>query len=394
MKKRDFLRCSGAWAATAIWPLAARAQAQNTAPAGLHVESASTVLAAWYQEGAGDLAPGKYVGLFTLDWRAERMQVKAAMAVPSRTHGLLAQPDGGFVAVAVRPGSWLVRCDAQGQPMQWLHMDREPEGRTLDGHVCASADGQWLYTAETSARSGQGWVSVRDSTSLRKVAQWRTFGVEPHQLLLDATGALMVANGGILRAEGDKKRDLHLMDSSLVRLDPLNGERLGQWRLKDSRLGIRHMAWSHPVAEPGGVIGGARPLLGIALQNEHDDLVRRRSSPVLAVWNGDTLEVPAQTSNGGGYSGDIVAGPDGGFVLSCLRTNTGMHWSPAAPAELPVIAQLQDAGALTRWPLAQHPDGVLLGSAKGVARWHPALAPVFLKWPNGLALDNHWVLVG
>lgn len=43
----------------------------------------------------------------------------------------------------------------------------------------------------------------------------------PHQLLLDASGKLMVANGGILRAEGDKKRDLQLMDSSLVRMDPL-----------------------------------------------------------------------------------------------------------------------------------------------------------------------------
>jgi hypothetical protein len=58
-----------------------------------------------------------------------------------------------------------------------------------------------------------------------------------------------------------------------------------------------------------------------------------------------------------------------------------------------VIAQLQDAGALTHWPLADHAHGALLGSARGVARWHPAREPVFLKWPVGLALDNHWVLV-
>ena len=161
-------------------------------------------------------------------------------------------------------------------------MDSEPEGRTLDGHLCASSRGEWLYTTETDPMSGQGWVAVREWRSLRKVAQWRTHGVEPHQLLLDESGALMVANGGIFRAQGDKKRDLHLMDSSLVRLDPVTGERLGQWRLKDSRLGMRHLAWSHPQGEPGTPRQG-KHLLGIALQNEHDDLMQRRSSPVLAV---------------------------------------------------------------------------------------------------------------
>jgi|JI10StandDraft_1071094.scaffolds.fasta_scaffold157968_3 hypothetical protein len=390
MKKRDFLRSGGAWAASALWPFAVIAQSASAAgPA-----SRSSVLAAWHQDASATQTAGEFVGLFELDWQAAQVRIRSTLAVPTRTHGLLVQPDGGFVAVAVRPGAWMVRCDAKGQPMQWLRMDTEPEGRTLDGHVCASADGQWLYTAETSARAGQGWVSVRDSQTLRKVAQWRTYGVEPHQLLLDATGNLMVANGGILRAEGDKKRDLQRMDSSLVRMNPTTGERLGQWRLKDQRLGIRHMAWSHPVATKGGDPATAKPLLGIALQNEHDDVIRRRASPVLAVWDGDTLQTPAQGHDVAGYSGDIVACPDGGFVLSCLRTNTAFQWSPKAPQALTVIAQLQDAGALTNWPLAQYADGVLLGSARGVARWHPSLAPVFLKWPVGLALDNHWALVG
>jgi hypothetical protein len=235
---------------------------------------------------------------------------------------------------------------------------------------------------------------VRDSQTLRKQAQWRTHGVEPHQLLLDGLGNLMVANGGILRAEGDRKRDLHLMDSSLVRMDPTTGERLGQWRLKDQRLGMRHMAWSQPVITPGRAQGVSKPLLGIALQNEHDDVIRRRASPVLAIWDGETLQTPTHGQDGGGYSGDIVASPDGGFVLSCLRTNNAFLWSPKAPASLAEIAQLQDAGALTPWPLEQHANGALLGTARGVVRWHPSLSPVFLKWPSELALDNHWALVG
>lgn len=388
MKKRDFLRSGAAVAASTLWPFAVMAQSANDAgPA-----PRSTVLAAWRQGGSGTPSFSEFVGIFELDWRASQVRIRSTLAVPTRAHGLLVQPDGGFVAVAVRPGSWIVRCDAQGQAMQWLRMESEPEGRTLDGHACASADGKWLYTAETHSISGQGWVSVRDSQTLRKVAQWRTHGVEPHHLLLDASGNLMVANGGILRAEGDKKRNLQLMDSSLVKMNPLTGERLGQWRLKDQRLGIRHMAWSQPVAASAGA-QVQRPLLGIALQNEHDDLVRRRASPVLAVWDGESIQTPAPGEGGGGYSGDIVASPDGGFVLSCLRTNTAFQWSPHMPEDLTPIAKLQDTGALTHWPLAQHADGVLLGSARGMARWHPALAPVFLKWPVVLALDNHWVLV-
>lgn len=387
MNKREFLR--GGVAAMACLPFALPVRVgAATATAS---EGASTLLAAWHQDAAEGRSPGDYVGLLQLDWQAAQVQTRSAVAVPSRTHGLMALADGGFVAVAVRPGAWIVRCDAQGQPVQWHRMESESDSHTLDGHVCASADGQWLYTAETNSRTGQGWIAVRDPVSLRKVAQWRTYGVEPHQILLDASGALMVANGGILRAEGDKKRDLHLMDSSLVRLDMRTGERLGQWRLKDPRLGIRHMAWGQP--GPEGTDGVRKPLLGIALQNEHDDLAQRRRSPVLAVWDGETLQTPSADPAGGGYSGDIVAGPDGGFVLSCLRTHTALQWSPAAPTALTVVAQMQDAGALTPWPLAHASNGMLLASARGLGRWHPTQPPLFVKWPSGFVPDNHWVLV-
>jgi hypothetical protein len=373
MKKRNFLRAVGLAAAGSCVPLLTSAQALST-----------TVAAAWRQDGSGTAPPGDYVGLLQMDWQAAQTQVVSSTATPSRAHGIQALADGGFVAVATRPGRWIVRCDVQGRAVQWLNMDRESEDRTLDGHVCASSDGQWLYTAETNPKTSQGWISVRDVRTLRKMAQWRTYGVEPHQIILDSTGALMIANGGILRVEGDKKRDLQLMDSSLVRLDPRTGERLGQWRLKDQRLGIRHMAWSQ---------SPTKPLLGIALQNEHDDLALRRSSPVFAVWDGDTLKTPAQSTAAGGYAGDITAGPDGGFVVSCLRTHMVLCWNPATPESMPSVLQLENVGALATGSITQPSMGVLLGSSRGVGRWHPTLTPVFLKWPVGMAPDNHWVLV-
>ena len=400
MKKRDFLNLASMTLTAYLLPGAAVAQvsAPSTAPTTSlplpggqgRVQINEVVLAAAWRSSAG--ASGDFVGLLQADWAAGLVQVKAAVAVPSRAHGLLAQADGGFVAVASRPGKWLVRCDAAGQIVQWHKMESEPEGRTLDGHLCASLDGEWLYTTETDPLSGQGWVAVREWRSLRKVAQWRTHGVEPHQLLIDEKGALMVANGGIFRAQGDKKRDLHLMDSSLVRLDPVTGERLGQWRLKDSRLGMRHLAWSHPQGEPGTPRQGKR-LLGIALQNEHDDLMQRRSSPVLAVWDGETLSTPTLVPAGGGYAGDIVAGPDGGFVLSCQRSNMAVQWSPEAPADLVAVANLQEVGALAHWGSNALSQSVLLAAARGLGRWHPTQAPGYLKWPSAMAVDNNWAVL-
>ena len=382
MKRRFFL--TGATTLCALTLLPGSAAAQSTHPIGV-----MTLAAAWRQ---GAEASANFVGRLQADWAAGLVHVKSAVPVPTRAHGLLAEPGGGFVAVASRPGQWLLRCDANGEPMQWHRMEGETGGRTLDGHICASPNGEWLYTAETNPLSGQGWVGVRESRSLRKVAEWRTHGVEPHQLVLDSSGALMVANGGILRTEGDKKRDLHLMDSSLVRLNPATGERLGQWRLKDARLSLRHLAWSHPGAG-GDTSGQAKPLLGIALQAEHDDLTQRRAAPVFAVLDGDSLEMPTLVAAGAGYAGDIAAGPDGGFVLSCQRAGLAVQWRPAAPTDLVTVAQLQEVCALAPWRAELQESGLLIGAARGVGRWHPVVEPGFLKWPDALALDNHWVVI-
>lgn len=385
MNKRHFLQLGAISASACLLP---RLGAAQVAPSG---DMQGLTLAAAWRGRPGAL--GNWVGLLQVDWRNAQVTVKAALAVPTRAHGLLAEAGGGFLAVATRPGQWLLRCDADGKVVRRHTLDSEASGRTLDGHACASADGAWLYTAETDAGTGQGWISVREGASLRQVAQWPTHGAEPHQLLVDAQGALMVANGGLLRAEGDKKRELHRMDSSLVRLDGRTGERLGQWRLKDARLGIRHMAWNAPTADGAG----AQRLLGIALQNEHDDLAQRRNAPVLAVWDGRELQTPSLVGAGGGYAGDIVAGPDGGFILSCLRTNVALQWRAAAPQEMLVVAQLQEVGALAPWMTSQpphgEPRGVLLVAARGLGRWHPSVAPALLTWPAGMALDNHWVQV-
>jgi uncharacterized protein len=121
-----------------------------------------------------------------------------------------------------------MRVDADGRVVQRRDLEDDEGGRfTLDGHVHPGPGGEWLYTTETERAHGEGWIGVRDARTLAKVAQWRTHGRDPHQLLVDVDGALLVANGGIPRTADGKKRDLDQMRSSLVRLHPERDELLG-----------------------------------------------------------------------------------------------------------------------------------------------------------------------
>lgn len=378
MNRQSFLRAS-------VLNLAAIAFGGRSWAAGSIPDNATKqhLGAAWRREVSGTGSTQDFVGVIALDWDSKTVRIQAEHAVPSRAHGVLAEATGGFLVMAARPGTWLRRLSADGQVLQHLDIQNERPARTLDGHIVASADAQWLYTPETDQKTSEGWISVRDVRTLAKQGEWRTHGCDPHQCLMDASGALLLVNGGILRAADGKKRDLDQMNSSLVRLDGRSGELLGKWKLTDHRLSMRHMAWS----------GEVKPLrLGIALQAEHDDINQRRAAPVLAVWDGSNLSIPSRDSTAGGYAGDITPGPGGGFVLSAQRVGKGVLWHPDATEQLFSIAELKEMCALAS-PTGAGRDGALIGSERGVARWHPREAPAMLIWPAAMTLDNHWVVL-
>lgn len=370
MQRRHLL--SGA-AGLALSPWAARA-AEAGAPLALG--------AAW--RGAREDDP-QHLGVLEVDWARRRVGVRWSLPLPTRAHGLVAEPGGGLVAVAMRPGTWLLRCDAQGRVMQRLAIDGEAGGHRFDGHAVASADGQWLYTTQTDP-AGSGWVAVRERASLRKVDQWPTHGIDPHQLLVDAQGDLMLANGGILRTADGRKRDLDRMASSLVRLDGRNGALRGRWTLDDPRLSLRHLAW-------GRAEEGAQPLLGVALQAEHDDPAQRARAPVLAVWDGHELRLATTAAEGAGYAGDIVPAGPGGFALSNHRVRRAFLWWPQQATALQRFAEVEEPYALASPDHGADAGAVLLACGAGVARWHPTQAPAMQRWPAPMALDNHWVVM-
>jgi len=265
-------------------------------------------LAAWQEESR--YAVG-WVALSERHWRVERQ-----IEVPTRAHGLCVEPSGSVLAVSRRPGDWLLRWYPDRSRTQWHWVE---DDRRFNGHAVFSADHARLWTTEIEGEEGAGLVALRDARSLHKLAEWFTHGHDPHQLLVlprsvgaFPVGTLMVANGGIA-TKVETGRSKHLaesMDASLVALDPRTGERLGQWRLSDPWLSIRHLAWD-PVSG----------CLGIALQAEHPAAQEVKVAPVLAVWDGDGLRLATDQPALAGYGGDLAAVSSGGFAVSCPRAN-------------------------------------------------------------------------
>lgn len=396
--RRELLTAVAAWACGAGASARSVARdADGTEPA--RPPAAAELAAAW------DETAGHRVGVLAAA-RDGSLRVKSALAVPTRAHGLLAEPDGRLLVVARRPGDWLLRWSRDGRRLQqhWIEPDR-----AFNGHLLASADGRLLYSSETDLESGAGLVGVRDAGTLERLATWPTHGLDPHELLWDADGHLLVANGGIpTRPEtGRAKRGLERMDPSLVRLDPSSGRLLGQWRLDDARLSVRHLARQ-----------GART--AIALQAEHDDPARRAAAPVLALFDGARLrlaETPPRPL--AGYGGS-AAGAAGRFFVGCPRAGGTGCWD--GDGRWLGFVPLAEA-----CPLAAQGEGVWAGGRDG-GRWMPAVdgpgesaagptghgvrgdGPRAEAAPGsdagnggsaldahahaGLRLDNHWIALG
>ncbi len=343
----------------------------------------ATIGAAWRGPNKSD---PYFAGALQADWASRKISISYAVPLPTRPHGLLPESDGGLLVIGARPGSWMLRCDGQGKVTQQIDMAQESPSLRLNGHAVVAAGGDVIYTTETDLATGRGKIGVRDRMTLKKVAEWETHGIDPHQLVLDHQGKLIVANGGVPRTPADKKFDLHRMDPSLVRIDPANGQLLRQWRLDDPRLSLRHLAWSQTPVD-------ADAYLGIAIQAEHNQAEQRAAAPILAILDGDALIVPTRANDGFGYAGDITAAYNGGFALSSNQAGLAQLWHPGQPEKMQPIVELEEAYALTGWNGPGQGGGVLVATGLGLIRWHPSAKPAMLAWPQPMALDNHWVLL-
>ncbi len=337
--------------------------------------SATRLLAAWQSDKE------QCIGLIDLDSRGAR--VIQQLAVPTRAHGVFVEASGSVLAIARRPGDWLVRWHPQNGTTQWQWIE---DDHRFNGHVMVSPDRQIVWSTETDRDSGQGCIAVRDVRTLARTGAFAAHGMDPHEMLVlpkrvgeVPAGSLLVANGGIPTQPetGRAKRDLDRMDASLVALDCNTGQVLGQWRVNDARLSIRHLAWD-PVSA----------CVGIALQAEHDGEVDRHAAPVLAVWNGHGLQTSNEQPGLAGYGGDICARPGGGFMVSCTRAHQVASFDARGVWQSSLT--LTDACALSNTTSGWWAAGRLIAQ-RGIGA---SLTGSSTELPQGLRFDNHWTIFG
>ena len=178
-------------------------------------------VSAWNDQG------GHRVGL--LQRAADGWRVAASIDVPTRAHGLTVLPDGSVIAVARRPGDWLLRWwpSLDGRPARAPRWRWAPAGRQFNGHAVLHPDGRHLLLTATDTEAddglGRGLLMRMRLDGLEPVAEAPTLGRDPHQLQIvpeaKANGLrLWVANGGIAsRPETGRARLIDApMDASVA----------------------------------------------------------------------------------------------------------------------------------------------------------------------------------
>ena len=355
--------------------------AQDSESAGLFLSAAS------------DRDGSHWLMGFTVKASSAIQQFKVAL--PGRGHHVAVHPSGDlFVAVARRPGTWLVLGDTRtGQVLAQLEV---PAGRHLYGHGVFSADGDLFYTTESDYQDMDGdsgllvvWQLQRAHglPQLVRVAEFASGGVGPHELvLMPGDKTIAIANGG-LRTHPDSDREVLNVDTmlpSLVYLDTENGVLLEQCFLPSEmhQASIRHL----------DVNAEGKVAMGMQFQGEAWQQV-----PLVATHiRGESLQLltaPEQVqSQMQQYVGSVRYSADGSYIMaSCPRGNLMTLWN-AASGELMDSFRSRDGCGV-----AAVRDGFLFTAGSGRLTYYSLqqAAVMELDAETGLNMlwDNHLLLV-
>jgi uncharacterized protein len=226
-QRRAFLRAAGAGFAASLLPRGAMA-----------LEKADLVFASAIETRSGSFG----AALVT-----ERGDVVANIPLPERGHDITFSPTTGEgIIFARQPGTFALVFDpSSGTAIRTL---ASAEGRHFFGHGVFSPDGTLLYATENDFEAARGVIGLFNARDgFRRIGEFDTFGVGPHEVLLMPDGVtLAIANGGIETHPDYGRAELNIdtMDPSLVFIDRRDGRLIGQLRLAADlhQLSIRHMA--------------------------------------------------------------------------------------------------------------------------------------------------------
>ncbi|MBV6658248.1 MAG: DUF1513 domain-containing protein [Devosiaceae bacterium] len=268
--------------------------------AGLSSASGSPAFLSAYRDPSGSF------GVAALD---DAGTVLFTEALPARGHDTVVSPDGRTaVTFARRPGRFALVFDLQ-QQRQAFAFEAAP-GRHFYGHGFFSNDGRLLLATENDYAGERGVMGIYDvQAGYRRIGEFATHGIGPHEALLLADGrTVAIANGGILTHPDYPRQKLNLptMAPSLAYLDMQTGDLIEQTQLASElhQLSIRHLTQTADgTVWFGGQYEGA-PTDDVPLLGRHQ-----------RGWDIELIGLPvAQRSMLRQYIGSIKASYDGRFV--------------------------------------------------------------------------------
>lgn len=272
--------------------------------------------------------------------------------LPARGHAGTGHPTRAeAVAFARRPGTFALVLDCAMGAVR--HRLAPPEGRQFNGHGVFARGGAILLTSEQRAEDSVGVIGLWDvEAGYRRIGEYPTGGIGPHDLRLMPDGAiLVVANGGIATDPTDRtKLNVPTMRPNLTYMD-LAGTILYQVELEPTlrQNSIRHLA----IRDDGlvgfamqweGEDGAAPPLLGLHQQGQAPLLVEAPLADELAMQ---------------GYAGSIAFSGDGREIAITSPRGGRLHRFSASGAFLGALSRADVCG------LAMHADGYLASDGLG-----------------------------
>ncbi|MDO6585619.1 DUF1513 domain-containing protein [Salipiger sp. 1_MG-2023] len=273
-----------------------------------------------------------------------------SVPLPARGHAAAAHPSRAeAVGFARRPGTYALVIDCRDGEV--LHRLEAPDERQFNGHGTFSPDGRLLYTVEQRVADSEGFIGVWNTDGYRRVAEFASHGVGPHDIrVMPDHASLVIANGGIQTDKWDRaKLNTDTMRPSLVYVD-LDGALLEKRDLPEFyQNSIRHLALR------------ADGLVGFAMQWEGE---AGYAPPLLALHRrGEELvlcEAPLEDELAmDGYAGSVAFCGDGSEIAISSPRGGRLHRFSDAGVFLGAVSRTDVCG------LAPHAGGYMASDGLG-----------------------------
>jgi hypothetical protein len=305
--------------------------------------------------------------------------------ISDRGHDIAIDPISRRGAVfGRRPGYFGVLFDLDGNAEPQVFAP-EPD-RHYFGHGTFSADGKLLYTSEHNIDTGDGVIGIYDvSGPVRRVGEFPSFGVGPHEAVLLTDGkTLAIANGGFATdpATGREPIDIAGMEPNMAFVDVRTGELLVKHGMTEElrALSVRHLAAS----ATGEVWFGGQWQGGL---EQSPELIGRASldRPISIIQPAAPMGVGLK-----GYIGSVTMSRDGRVLAASAPRAGRVIYTDTVTAKVLCETRIPDGCGVS-----PAEDGEFaLTSGLGVVQVEvPGKSPVFMKTFPGTEFDNHLRLI-